>query len=69
MSAFPKGTLEVQRGEVRERGLAPREPGERERVCVCVWMDAVRVRAIRYEMIRGAAPCELGTDKQKGALQ
>ena len=89
MSAFPKGTLEVQREEVRERGLAPREPGERERVCVCVracvrvrvrlrerervcvcvWMDAVQVRAIRYETIRGAAPRELGTDKQKGALQ
>ena len=42
MSAFPKGTLEVQRGEVRERGLAPREPGERERerVCVCVCVRA-----------------------------
>ena len=36
MSAFPKGTLEVQRGDMRERGLAPREPGERECVCVCV---------------------------------
>ena len=38
---------------------------ERERERVCVWMDAVRVHAIRYETIRGAAPRELGTDKQK----
>jgi len=44
MSAFPKGMLEVQRGEMRERGLAPCEPGERERervcVCVCVCVHA-----------------------------
>ena len=91
MSAFPKGTLEVQREEVRERGLAPRKPGERERECVCV-RACVRVRVRlrerereresvcvdadagacdtrRGETIRGAAPRELGTDKQKGALQ
>ena len=34
----------MQRGEVRERGLAPREPGESEResvcVCICVCMRA-----------------------------
>ena len=40
MSTFPKGMLEVQRGEVREGELAPREPGERERVCVCVCVHA-----------------------------
>ena len=37
-SAFPKGTLESQRGD--DKGLAPREPErerERESVCVCVW--------------------------------
>jgi len=33
----------VQRGEVRERGLAPRKPGERERESVCV-CACVRVR-------------------------
>jgi len=37
----------------------------RERERVCVWMR-MRVRAIRYETIRGAAPREPGTDKQKG---
>jgi len=82
---IPKGDAGGARGEVRERGLAPREPGERERervcvcvctcgcgcargrerVCVCVWMR-MRVCAIRDETIRGAAPRELGTDKQKG---
>ena len=38
MSTFPKGILEVQKGEMRERGLAPCEPGERESVCVYVCM-------------------------------
>ena len=65
MSTFPKGMLEVHRGEVREGELAPREPGERESVCVCVWMQ-MWVCAIRDETIWGVAPREPGTDKQKG---
>ena len=37
---------------------------ERERESVCV--DGMQVRAIPDETIQGVAPCELGTDKQKG---
>jgi len=66
MSTFLKGTLEVQRGEVREGELAPLEPGESVCmcvhvrvcvhvcmcvcVCVCVCMDVVQVHVIQYNM-------------------
>jgi len=39
---------------------------ERERVCVCVDADAGACDTRRGEMIWGAAPRELGTDKLKG---
>jgi len=39
---------------------------ERERECVCVDVDAGACDMRRGETIRGAAPRELGMDKQKG---
>ena len=47
-------------------GLALCEPGERERVCVCMCVHAVQVWLRAREMIWGAALHELGMDKQKG---
>ena len=39
---------------------------ERERECVCVDADTGACDTRRGKTIRGAAPCELGMDKQKG---